>query len=60
MKTMHYCFNCGEELGMYEGRQRQSDLDTCGKQECYREASESVRAERERQHEELDRMNGWD
>lgn len=60
MKTMHYCFNCGEELGMFEGKQRQRDMDTCGKQECDREARNYAAEEREQAHEELDRNMGWD
>lgn len=60
MKTMHYCFYCGEELGMFEWKQRQRDMDTCGKRECEREARQCAAEEREQAHEELDRMNGWD
>ncbi len=59
MKTMHFCFNCGEELGMFEGKQRQRDFDTCGKRECYSAARDSESEMREQAHEELDRMNGW-
>ena len=60
MKNMHYCLNCGESLGMFEGKQRQLDYETCGKRECEREARDAFAAEREQAHEELDRMNGWD
>ena len=56
---MHYCVNCGEELGMSEHKQRQRDYDTCGKQECDREARESIAAEREEAHEQLDRDMGY-
>lgn len=57
--TMHYCFNCGAELGLFSGKQRQRDLDTCGKPECNREARNTLAEERERAHQELDDMNGW-
>ena len=56
----HYCFNCGEELGVFRTKQRQSDLDTCGASDCNREARNKLAAIREEAHEELDRMNGWD
>lgn len=59
MKTMHYCFNCGAELGMYEGKQRQRDMDTCGARECEREARDALAEERALAHEELDRSMGW-
>ena len=56
---MHYCFCCGEELGMFEGKQSMRDYDTCGQRECDRQAREAFEAEREQAHEELDRMHGW-
>ncbi len=59
MKTIHYCFNCGEEIGIYEGKQRQRDMDTCGKQECDREARDALAQEREEAHEQLDRDMGY-
>lgn len=59
MKTMHYCFNCGAELGMVDGKQRQRDMDTCGEQDCEREARDELAAEREQAHEQLDYERGW-
>lgn len=53
---MRYCFNCGEEIGAYAGYDR---LDTCGKQECNREARHAAAAEREEAHEQLDRDLGY-
>lgn len=54
---MQHCFNCGAELGVYVDS---DPLDCCGKLECQREASAAMLEERERAHDELDRMNGWD
>ncbi len=34
VKRMQYCFNCGEELGIYN--KPFGDLDTCEKIECNR------------------------
>lgn len=56
----HYCFYCGEELGMFKRKQSQRDLDSCGKLECDRAARDCLQEEREQAHEHLDRMNGWD
>ena len=54
----HYCFNCGEEIGLWD---RFSDRrDTCGARECEREARNAEVEEREQAHEQLDRDNGWD
>ena len=58
-QTMHYCFNCGKEIGLFQGKQRQRDLDTCGERECNREAQNTFAEERERAHQDLDDMNGW-
>jgi hypothetical protein len=54
---MRHCFYCGEELGVYADH---DPLDTCGKQECEREARNQDRDEREEAHERLDRDMGWD
>ena len=53
---MNYCFNCGDELGVYSAHY---PLDDCGKQECVREARNCQAQEREEAHEELDRDMGW-
>jgi hypothetical protein len=53
---MRHCFFCGEELGIYADWH---PLDTCGKAECNREASNAAREEREEAHRELDRRMGW-
>ena len=53
----HRCFNCGEDLGPWD---RFSDhLDTCGKQDCQREAYIAHAQEREEAHERLDRDMGY-
>lgn len=46
-EKMQHCFYCGEELGIYY--KPYNVLDTCGKQECNREAryEEEDMAERE-------------
>lgn len=51
---MRHCFNCGKELGAYADH---DPLDTCGKVECDRAASDAHRQERE---EALDRDRGQD
>jgi hypothetical protein len=57
LPKMRFCFNCGAELGCYADS---DPLDTCGAQECDREARNAVRNEQEEAHERLDRDNGWD
>lgn len=54
----HFCFNCGEDLGVYEAYY--GDVHNCGKAECNRAEQDMHRAEREEAHEKLDRDNGWD
>lgn len=54
---MQHCWFCGKELGIYI--QLSSDRDTCGSQECNREAINDERAEREEAHEQLNRDRGW-
>lgn len=54
---MRRCFNCGEEMGCYADY---DPLDTCGKVECNRAASDSLAQEREEAHERLDRDYGWE
>jgi hypothetical protein len=44
-KKMQHCFNCGEELGVYD--RFPGDLDTCGKRECEKEARYQQQAERD-------------
>ncbi len=53
---MRHCFYCGEELGEYANYH---PLDTCGKRECERAASEAMAQEREEAHERLDRDLGY-
>ena len=54
---MRHCFNCGEELGVYADY---APLDTCGKQECEREAHDARQSEREEAHDRLDDLMGYD
>jgi len=42
---MQHCFNCGEELGVYE--HYHGDIECCGKRECNREMQRALREERE-------------
>lgn len=53
---MRFCCNCGAELGRYRDYDR---LDTCGKAECNREASDAAAAEQYEAHRRLDEDNGW-
>lgn len=53
---MRYCFNCGEEIGVYADYDR---LDDCGKMECQREVRHILAAEREEAHDQLDRDLGY-
>lgn len=52
-RKMHYCFFCGEEIGV---SYYSHPLDTCGKSECDREAAAQRQAERQEAHDRLD----WD
>lgn len=56
MKKMRHCFNCGAELGVYADY---DPLDTCGANECEREARIAVSQQRDEAHEQLDRDLGW-
>ncbi len=56
ISKMRYCFTCGEEIGVYADYDR---FDTCGKQECEREARHGRDQEREEAHERLDRDMGY-
>jgi hypothetical protein len=58
MKKMQHCFYCGEELGEYDNLGER--YETCGKQECNREARNAENEERAEAHEQLDRERGWD
>jgi hypothetical protein len=42
---VQHCFNCGEELGVFESWP--GDLPTCGKCECDREARDCYAAQQE-------------
>ena len=53
---MRYCFNCGEELGVYDGH---DELDTCGARECERAARDAAAERRAEAHEQLDRDLGY-
>lgn len=53
---MRHCFYCGDELGCYADY---DPLDTCGKAECNRAASDAVAQEHDEAHEQLDRDRGW-
>lgn len=55
---MHFCFNCGAELGILPDR-LYDRTDTCGARECEREARDQDAEERERAHEDLDERMGW-
>lgn len=47
-KKMQHCFNCGEELGVYD--KWPGDIEVCGKQECVREARYADQAERDERY----------
>lgn len=53
---MRYCFNCGEEIGVYADWDQ---FDDCGKLECQREGRNAIAQQREEAHERLDRDRGW-
>ena len=53
---MQHCFNCGEELGVFQSWP--GDMPTCGKQECDREAREVYRGQQE-EAEERAREDGY-
>lgn len=55
---IRHCWVCGEDMDIIEDRYFDRH-DTCGKQECEREAREEARAEREDAHRKLDEENGW-
>lgn len=55
-EKMRRCFNCGKEIGVYADN---DPLDTCGQQECEREARAQIREEREQAHDRLDRDLDW-
>ncbi len=55
-KMRRHCFYCGAPLGIYV---EYDQLDTCGKQECEREARYFRETERAEAHEQLDRDRGW-
>lgn len=56
MAKMRHCFYCGEAIGEYVDH---DPLDTCGKQECEREARNEREQQRQDAHDRLDRENGW-
>lgn len=53
---MRHCFNCGADLGRYNGYDR---FDNCGALECVRAAQDAAQQERDEAHEQLDRDMGW-
>lgn len=54
---MQFCFNCGEELGVYAAYH--GDLQVCGQIECCRAEREAMQAEREEAHQRLDDEMGY-
>lgn len=58
-EKMRYCFNCGDELGVYKSC-HYDRMDDCGKNECSRAARDYFEEERESAHEQLDRDLGYD
>lgn len=55
---MRHCWFCGAELGVLS-RKDWMPGDTCGKPECDREARLQAQADRDEEHERLDRDLGW-
>lgn len=53
-----FCPNCGTSMGVIEDRYHDR-RDTCGKQECEREARSESAAEWADAHDHLDRDMGW-
>ena len=53
-----HCWHCGGSMGVIENRHYRRG-DTCGKQECERDARDAERYERDEAHERLDRDMGW-
>lgn len=54
---MHHCFNCGKELGVYADY---DPLDTCGANECNREARNAIEDARQAAHDRVDNdFSGW-
>lgn len=45
-ERMQFCFNCGDELGVYK-RYAGDEPECCGKRECMRELRDTRAAERE-------------
>lgn len=54
----HHCAYCGKDMGPWDARYC-SRNDTCGEQECERDARDQEIAERAEAHEQLDRDRGW-
>jgi hypothetical protein len=56
-KRMQHCFNCGEQLGIFDSWP--GDLDICGKIECQREQTYAYRC-RDAEAQEAAREDGYD
>ena len=55
---MHYCFNCGDELGAY-GDFYGDRFEACSRGECQNAERDARQQEREEAHEQLDRDLGY-
>ena len=55
---IRHCWNCGAPMGAIENKYYDS-RDTCGSNECEREAAYQREVERGEAHERLDRDMGW-
>ena len=53
---MRHCCYCGTELGRYNDYDR---YDTCGAQECTRQARDGQAEDRREVHKALDERMGW-
>jgi hypothetical protein len=58
-KRRHTCANCGADMGEWDRRTCEQN-DVCGSLECNRATRDWARAERDEEHERLDRDMGWD
>ena len=44
-KKMQHCFNCGEDLGVYQSLA--NEIEVCGNAECQKEARDAYRQQRD-------------
>jgi hypothetical protein len=54
---LRHCFYCGVQAGFHAYWDL---MDTCGKRECERQAQYERQAQRDAEHEQLDRDMGWE